>query len=237
MKLIRMTITGVLCLGSTVLAQENADALKQRILTQAQSMSADDYAFTRTLRIDVSAARRKRQTVNVETYDPTKPLDSRWSLVSVNGAAPSAKALKRFRKEARKRRVAGYHHLAKFFDQAATQATDADGRKVFRFSELPKGSLMAIDHVLPGSAAADVIVQDGAEPFAEHVRVTFNPMSIKRLVRLECLDATSRYATGPDGKPMLIEQTAELAGSGFGLQGSVRAVAHYSDHRPVRTRR
>ena len=146
MKLIHMTIAGALCLGSAARAEENADALKQRILTQAQGMSADDYAFTRTLRIDVAAAGQKQQTVDVETYDPTKPADSRWTLVSVNGAPPSSKRLKRFRKEARKRQVAGYHHLAKLVAAPATETTDDEGRKVIRFSQVPKGSVMAMDH-------------------------------------------------------------------------------------------
>src|SRR5215213_4488479 len=114
MKLTRLTITGVLCLGSAAVAQENANALKQRILVQAQSIAAEDYAFTRTVRNDVTAGGNKEQTVNVEKYDPTKSAGSRWSLISVNGAAPSAEVLKKFQKESQKRRVPGYHRLANY---------------------------------------------------------------------------------------------------------------------------
>lgn len=233
MKLIRMTITGVLCLGSAVLAQENPDQLQQRILAQAQNMSAADYAFTRTVRTDILAVGRHQRTVQVETYDPTEPTGSRWKLVSVNGAAPSPKALKRFRRAVRKRSVAGYHHLAKFVGGPARETTDAGGRKVFRFSDLPKGSVMALDHPLPRNATADVVVHNGNVAFAEQVRVTLKPRRVKFLMKLDEVEATSRFANGPDGKPILIEQTAEMSGSGLGLEGTLRAIATYSDHRRV----
>src|SRR3954447_23708716 len=107
MNLTRLTIVGVLCLGSGPIAQESADALKQRILAQAQSMSGESYAFTRTVRMESTRGGNDEQTVNVERYDPTKPLDSRWSLITVNGAPPPAEALTRYRKEVLKRRVPG----------------------------------------------------------------------------------------------------------------------------------
>ena len=44
----------------------------------------------------------------VERFDPTKPVEARWTLISVDDAAPSADDLKEFRKESAKRPVPGY---------------------------------------------------------------------------------------------------------------------------------
>ncbi len=44
-----LTIATLLCLASAAFAEQNQDELKQRILTKAQNLSADDYAFTRTI--------------------------------------------------------------------------------------------------------------------------------------------------------------------------------------------
>ena len=73
--------------------RHNQDELKQRILTQAQSISPDDYAFTRTVRTEQTSNGKTEKEVSVEKFDPTKPAEARWMLVSVNGAPPSADAL------------------------------------------------------------------------------------------------------------------------------------------------
>ena len=234
MKLTRLTITGVLCLGSAALAQENANALKQRILVQAQSIAADDYAFTRTVRNDVTAASNKEQTVTVEKYDPTKSASSRWSLISVNGAAPSAEVLKKFQKESEKRRVPGYHRLANYLGSPAIASQDAQGRTVFRFSTLPKDSVVVVNSDVSDKATAEVVVNATSEtPFAEQVRLTVKPTRIKLVMKLNSFDATSRYRIGPEGKPLLVEQISEMSGSGLGQEGTMRSVATYSDYRLV----
>ena len=229
-----LTFTGILCLGSAALAQENADALKQRVRLLAQSMTPDDYAFTRTVRNDVTAGGNNEQTVNIERYDPTKPAEARWSLVSVNGAPPSADALKRFRKEVRKRRMSGYDRLANYFGAPATTSTDADGRTVFRFSSLPKGSIDMMDIDLSRNASAELVMSDGdGTPFAEQVHLSVKPIRLLLVMKLNRYEATSRFAVGPQGKPLLVEQTAELSGSALGFEGSMRSVATYSDYRAV----
>src|SRR4051794_39373958 len=73
-------------------AQQNPQEVKQRILAQAKTIGADDYAFTRTIRSESSGARTE-QKVTIEKFDPTKPAAARWTLVSVNGASPAADEL------------------------------------------------------------------------------------------------------------------------------------------------
>src|SRR5205807_564304 len=127
------------------LATPNQDELKQRVLEQTKTINPDDYAFTRSIRSEQTSGGKSEQKVTVEKFDPTKPSDARWTLISVNGASPSADALKEFQKDSAKRRVPGYHRLAKYFATPATAATDSHGRTVFHFSALPKDTVIVLD--------------------------------------------------------------------------------------------
>ena len=88
----RMALLGLACV-SIAIAENKPDELKQRILTQAQSMGPDDYAFTRTVKSEQTSNGKTEHHVNVEKFDPTKSGGARWTLVSVDGAPPSAEAL------------------------------------------------------------------------------------------------------------------------------------------------
>jgi hypothetical protein len=232
----RLTLIAMLCLALslTILAENNSDALKQRILAQTQSIGPDDYAFTRTVRSEQTSNGKTEKHVNVEKFDPTKPAEARWTLVSVDGAPPSADVLSRFQKEAPKRRVPGYYRLAKYFGTSATTSTDSQGRTVFHFDSLPKDTAIVFDSDVSQNTAADVSVSEAnGVPLAEHVHLTVRPMRIKLLMKLERYESTARYRLGPEGKPLLIEHTADMTGSGMGQEGKVHTVATYSDHRIV----
>lgn len=235
-----LTIIAVLCLGSaaTVVAQQNRDELKQRVLAQAQSISPDDYAFTRTIRTDQTSGGKTEKKVMVEKFDPTKPAEARWTLVSVDGAPPSADEFNRFRKESAKRRVPGYYRLAGYFGTPSTASTDSHGRTLIHFSALPKDTVKVMDSDVSQNAAADVTVSEAnGVPFAEQVHVTVRSMRLKLVVKLEGFESTSRYRIGPEGKPLLIEQTSDMTGSGMGQEGRAHTVVTYSDYRAVGNQR
>ena len=235
-----LTIITVLCLGAATaaLAQNNKDELKQRILTQAQSASPDDFAFTRTVRNEQTSNGKTEKHVNVEKFDPTKPAEARWLLVSVDGATPSADALKTFRTDSAKRRVPGYYRLAGYFGAPATASSDSRGRTVFHFAALPKDTAKVMDTDVSQNATVDASVSDAnGVPFAEQIRVTVKPMRIKLLMKLERYETTAHYRIGPEGKPLLMEQTIDMTGSGMGQEGSGHTVATYSDYRVVGNQR
>lgn len=216
------------------LAQENDDALKQRLLAQARSMGADDYAFTRTVRFEGVSKGKAEKRVTVEKFDPAKSGDARWTLVSVDGAPPSSEALSRFKKESAKRRVPGYYRLANYLGSPATASRDARGRTVFRFESLPKGTVTVINSDVSHNAAAEVTVGDAnGTPFAEQVRVTLKPMRLKLVMKLERFESTARYRMSEEGKPVLAEATSDMTGSGMGQEGTMRTSSTYSDFRPV----
>jgi len=229
-----LTLISLLCLGSAVLAQQDQDELKQQILRQAQSISADDYAFTRTSRIEQTSNGKTEQKVTVEKFDPTKPAETRWTLVSVDGAPPSADALNDFRKGSPKRRVPGYYRLAGYFGTPATISTDPRGRTLFHFTPLPGDTVKVLDTDASQNATAEVSVGEAnGVPFAEQVRITVRPMRLKLVMKLQRFESTTRYRIGPEGKPLLMEQTSDMSGSGLGMEGRVHAAITYSDYRAV----
>lgn len=216
----------------TVLAQNKSDELKQRILAQAQTVSPDDYGFTRTIRSDQTQEGKTEKRVTVEKFDPAKSGDARWTLVSVDGAPPSADALTKFRDGFAKRRVPGYSRLAAWFGSPASASTDSRGRTVFHFAALPKGVTLVLDTDVSHNATADATVSEAnGVPFVEQVHITVKPMRIKLIAKLERYESTSRYRMGPEGKPLVMESTSDLSGSGMGQTGQVHNVTTYTEYR------
>jgi hypothetical protein len=231
-----LNIIALVCFGSaaTALAQHNQDELKQRVLAQAQSVGADDYAFTRTIRSEPTAAGKTETTITVDKYDPTKSGDARWTLVSVDGAPPSADALSKYRKETPKRRVPGYYRLANYFAGPVTTATDSRGRTVFRFASLPKDSVLVFNSDVSHNASAEAAVGEAnGVPIVEQVRLSIKPTRILLIMKLEHYESTSRFRMRPNGKPVLVEQVADVTGSGLGHEGRLHQVITYSDYRAV----
>jgi hypothetical protein len=216
-------------------SQNKSDDLKQRILSQAQSLSGDEYAFTRTVKSEQTSNGKTEQHVTVDKFDPTKAGDARWTLVSMDGAAPSADALGKYKKESAKRRVPGYHRLAKYFGTNSTTSTDSRGRTVFHFSSLPKDTAVIMDSDVSSNSSADVSVTEAnGMAFAEQVHLSVKPTRIKLVMKLDRYESTSRYRMGPEGKPLLVENTSEMSGSGMGQEGKGHTVITYSDYRSVK---
>ena len=85
------------------------------------------------------------------------------------------------------------------------------------------------------NATADATVSEAnGLPFVEQVHITVKPMRIKLLMKLDTFfESTSRYRMGPEGKPLMVEQTSDLSGSGLGQTGGAHSVVTYSDYRAV----
>jgi hypothetical protein len=233
----KLAIMAVVCLGAaaTALAQHNQDELKQRVLAQAQGLSPDDYTFTRTIRSESTSNGKTEKKVTVDKFDPTKPAEARWTLVSVDGAPPSAEALKTFRTDSAKRRVSGYYRLAGYFGSPATASTDSRGRTVFHFATLPKETVKVMDSDVSQNATADASVTEAnGVPFVEQLHVSVRPTRLKLIAKLNSYEYTARYRIEPEGKPLLMEQTSDMSGSGMGQTGGAHTVVIYSDYRAAK---
>jgi len=226
---------GALACISIAVAENKPDDARQRILAQAQSAGPDDYAFTRTVRSELTSNGKAEHHVNVDKYDPTKPGNARWTLVSVDGAPPSTDALARYNKESPNRRVPGYYRLAKYFGGASNVSTDSRGRTVLHFHSLPQGSAIVMDSDVSSNTSADVTVaESNGSPFAEQLHLSVKPMRLKLIMKLDYYESVARYRMGPEGKPLLAESIVDLNGSGLGQEGKAHTVVTYSDYRAVK---
>jgi hypothetical protein len=224
-KIALIGLTGI----SIAVAENKSDELKQRILTQAQGLGPDDYAFTRTVRLETTSNGKVEHHVNIDRYDPAQPANARWTLVSVDGAPPSTDILTAYNRESPKRRVPGYYRLVKYFGNESSVSTDSRARKVFRFNSLPKDSAIVTDSDVSSNTSADVTVTEANDiAFAEQVHLSVKPMRLKLIMKLDQYESTARYRMGPEGKPLLVEHTADMSGSGMGQEGKAHTVITYS---------
>lgn len=233
-----LTLMALLALAAAApsFAQANHDELKRRVVAQAQSVSADDFAFTRTTHSEARWHSKTFKSVAIEKFDPAKPADARWTLVSVNGAPPSAAELRKYREKAAKRRVVpGYHRIANYFGAPATVSSEGGGKTVFHFATLPKGSVSIEGTDLSHLATAQSSVTEaGGAPFVEQVRFILKPKWPQLLVKIDRYETTFRYDIGPEGKPLLAATTSDLFGSGLRLKGTMHTATTYSDYQLAR---
>ena len=225
--------------SALVLAAEannpGADGLKERIIAHARTVTPENYAYTRTIRTESTEGNKKEERVVVDRWDPARPQEQRWTLVSINGQPPTPEQLKSYEKESAKRRPAYYGRVAEYFGKPATSATDAKGRPVFRLGSLPKETVMVMGSDISANATGELSVNaTGAAPFIEEIRfVSTKPTRVKLIAVIERFEAVTRYRIMPDGKPAPVESTSEMNGSMMGKQGLIRTKVSYSEHRAL----
>lgn len=226
----RALFAGLLLIAGTPV---HADALLDRLVTDARAVGADDFAWTRTVRTEQRSGDEVETRSVVERYDPARPAGQRWTLLSVDGRAPTAAELREHSKAMAQAMVPNYGRLARYFEAGAQRLTKGE-RTAYRTKKLPKGALTIAKADLSEGAQAEAIVADGPKPFVERLDlVSTRPVRMMLVAKVDRLDATSRYKLMPDGRPVLVEQVSEMRGSMLGRAGTIRTVATFSDHRPV----
>jgi len=237
MRLLFLAVT-LLPLTSSLAAEVgnvNADALKGRIIAHARTVTAEDFVYTRTVQTESIEREKKEKRVMVERWDPAKPLEQRWTLISIDGQSPNPDQLKSYRKELPKRRQAYYGRVAGYFAKPVTSTVDARGRTIFRLASLPKETVMVSDADISTHATGELVVAtQGPIPFIEEVRFTSTKATrVKLVAKIDRFETMTRYRLMPDGKPVPIELLSEMEGSMLGQQGRIRTRITYTDHRAV----
>ncbi len=226
----RALLAGLLLLAA---APAHADALPDRIVAEARAVGPDDFAYTRSVRTEQRSGDKVERRATVESYDPARPAGQRWTLVSVDGRAPTADELKDYSKGMARATVPSYGRLARYFGNGGQRSANG-ARTVYRATSLPKGALTIGKADLSAGAQAEATVADGPRPYVERLDiVSTKPVRMMLVAKVERLDATSRYRLMPDGRPVLAEQVSEMRGSMMGRAGSLRTVATFSDYRAV----
>lgn len=209
-----------------------ADDLQNQVLAAAKATRRDGFAFRRTLAIERTGAARK---VFVEQFDPRRPAAQQWSLLSVDGRAPTPKETANSLKATR-RKVPSYAEIAEWFGAPATRSDGAGGSVVYRFARLPAGTLKIGSHDASPDTQAEALVNTrGKVPYVERVRfASTKGFSMMLVASLKSMVVDGRYRQLADGRVVPAESASAISGSMMGKTGQMKTSATYSDVVPVR---
>ncbi len=227
----RFAVLGTVALSLSVPATAaQADALQAKIVATARATPTARYPFRRTLTIERSGAAAKTY---VEQFDPRRAAADRWTLVSVDGRAPSAKDIASSRKTKRGP-TPSYAQVADWFGAAATRS-EVKGGVLYRFARLPKGTLKIGSHDASADTQAEALVNtSGAVPFVEHVRMVSNKsFSVMLVASLKSIVIDQRYRLLPDGNAVPSDATSTLTGAMMGKAGTMRSNTSFSEFRAI----
>lgn len=210
-----------------VAAPASADPLQDQVLAGIKRTDTGDVAFTSTTRIERTGAAAQ---VIVSRYDPRAAAGRRWTVVSVDGRAPTAKEAGQVTKAANGSPVPSYARLAQWFGGRATRVRLAAGSVTYRFAQLPKGGFKVGNRDVSADTAAEAVVNTaGPAPFVERIRFTslrgFRSMLVAKIDRYVI---TSSYARLPDGRPFPEGNSAEMAGAIMGKAGTLTTATRYA---------
>jgi hypothetical protein len=210
----------------------HADALQNQVLTAARATRSDLYAFRRTLVVERTGAARQ---VFEEAFDPRRPAGQQWSLLAVDGRAPSAKEAEQSRK-AKRGPVPFYGEIATWFGAPATRSDGAPGYVTYRFAQLPPGALKIGAHDASSDTQAEALVNTkGKVPIVEQVRlVSTKGFRMMLVASVQNIAIGGRYHLLPDGYPVPAESSSRLAGSLLGKGGTMHATVTYGNFQKVR---
>ena len=210
-----------------VSAAANADARLDRII--AESSKAAPVAFERTTRAEVRADPEKEPALVVDRYQPKAGAAGGWTVVSVDGRKPTAKEL-----DAHARNNAspppGFQNLHKMMVKPPARVTEKDGKTVYFWESLPKGTIVTPGGDISGQLSLEATVEEaGGKPLMSEVRIfAAQPFRVKVVASINRFNVVSHYKPGANGMPFLVSQTADTDVSApMGLGGKRRSVTTF----------
>jgi hypothetical protein len=202
-----------------------ADALQDKLLAGIRAARADAYTFERTIVFERTGAGRK---VFVERFDPRRPPKESWSLISVDGHAPTAKELAQSRKS-KHGPVPSYGELATWLGAPATRSDTVSGYVTYRYASLPAGTFRVGSHDASADTRAEALVNaKGPTPFVERIRfVSDKAFRMMMVASVQSMDVTNRYRVLATGKVVPETSASVMAGSMLGKSGQMRTTVSY----------
>jgi hypothetical protein len=212
-------------------APAGADPLQERVLAGMKATDTRDVAFVQTFRSERTGS---AATEIVTRHAPgTAPP---WSVLRVDGRAPTAKERTDILKAATREPTPSYARVARWFGAPARRVAEASGQVTYRFAGLPKGTIKMGSHDASADTIADAVVNtSGPRPYVERVRFTSaKPFRMMLVAKVERYVLNSSYAPLADGRVFPVATDSEFSGSMMGKSGSVRARSRFSEMRAGR---
>ncbi|MFN3370274.1 MAG: hypothetical protein ACK4Z0_01955 [Sphingomonadaceae bacterium] len=188
-------------------APARADAALDRLRAEARATAPKP--FERTIRIEPA---NRPAIVQVDRFDPRAPKGRQWTLLSVDGRAPTEDEIRRHQRETGRQPVPGFHRLNELLAGPPTAIERQGERTIYRWQALQPGAVttgQGPDFSERLSAEA-VVSGSEAQPRLERVRIyAAQPFGIMGVARMNRFEAISFYATEGE-RHRLARQTTEV---------------------------
>lgn len=191
------------------------DPVRDRIIADARTQSPAALAFDRTMHV-VQIGGGTRTVVNrVDRWDGKS-----WSLISVDGRAPTAADLKETAKAAAAP-VPGYHRLAALLASASERSTDPQGRTVLIIPQLPPQTIVNNGTDISAHLKAEaIVVQSNGRPWVQRLTLTARePFKMSWMLKVLTFEQVNDYVLDTSGRPRLASQANASNGTMFGISG------------------
>lgn len=214
-----------------VAAPAGADPLQDRVLAGMKGTDTSDVAFVSTFRSERTGSAASEI---VTRHDPRAA--PHWSVLRVDGKAPTAKQSSDILKAATREPTPGYARVARWFGAPAKRVAEAPGQVTYRFTGLPKGTIKMGSHDASSDTIADAVVNTaGPQPYVERVRFTSaKPFRMMLVVKVDRYVLNSSYAPLADGRIFPVATDSEFTGSMMGKSGSLRARSRFTEMQATR---
>lgn len=216
-----MRILVAAALLATVASPVRADAVVDAIRAEARSVGVYPFERTRTVSDTRSGGTRR---VEVDRYDPARPEGQRWTLVSVNGKAPSDGDRKAHADFVAGQPIApGPWRLDALLAGPDPKVARKGAETIYSWPKLPKGSLPIGKFDLTDKLAAEATVVDqGGKPTVTQVRIAApEAFRVMMLAKIDSMKVTNDYARDERGRLILTRQEtvqdATIPGRGKGV--------------------
>jgi len=204
---------------STVLEAFSKHGIDANILHAEQTKRPDDYAFD--LKRTTIAA--EKEGVTLAKFDPSNPVEERWTVVSIDGKSPSRGEIKTFRKNQSK-------------EAGSPQPDEAS----YRIEKETPEQLVISYKIDPASTTKDnAFVKDCRNYMTINLKskrleqvqsLNEKPVKIK-ILKAEKLALTIKYAWNEQAKQYLpITESLKIEAKFIGQAANVQAVSEYSNY-------
>jgi hypothetical protein len=207
----RLAMLAAVLLSATA---ANADALLNQL--RAESAKAPVIGFERTVSIEEVGNKGRTKVNRVERFDPNAPAGKQWTLVSVDGRAPTLEDRKAFERDVAMGPVPGFHRLGAFLKGEPTKKTPTAGGTIYHWQSLQPGALGSTNGPdISTRLSAEALVKEvSGEPVISRLRIyAAKPFSIMMVAKMHSFDAVTTYRTGRNGLPFIDTQSSDTDAS------------------------
>ncbi len=189
-------------------APARADTLLDRL--RAEAARAEATGFERTTRAERMTDKGPQVSVQVDRFNPRAAAGEQWTLVSVDGRAPTSRQLVEHRKLVASLPVPGFYRLSAILAGEPVKTADAGGRVVYRWDRLPPDSLPTPGPDISARMAAEAVVEKvRGRPMFSRVRIYApRPFPVMAVAKVKAFDLMNLYDADAGGLPMLVGQTS-----------------------------